>query len=234
MSVDVDVPNATTLWEAAYSRFETPAEEVNKFVRRLRRLGVADLPRDVRIVELFCGRGNGLEALARLGFRNLEGVDLSPRLIAQYKGSARCYVADSRYLPFADGSRDVVIVQGGLHHLMSLPDDLAQVLAEVRRVLRDEGRLVVVEPWLTPFLRLVHLLCGFGIVRKFSGKLDALATMIQYERETYEQWLGQPGLVRSTFQQYFEPTYLSTRWGKCSFVGAPRRQPMNRTVSARA
>ena len=53
MSVDVDVPNATTLWEAAYSRFETPAEEVNKFVRRLRRLGVADLPPDVRIVELF-------------------------------------------------------------------------------------------------------------------------------------------------------------------------------------
>jgi ubiquinone/menaquinone biosynthesis C-methylase UbiE len=191
----------------------------------LRRLGVADLPRSVRIVELFCGRGNGPEALARLGFRNLEGVDLSPRLIAQYKGSARCYVADCRYLPFADGSRDVVIVQGGLHHLMSLPDDLAQVLAEVRRVLRDEGKLVVVEPWLTPFLRLVHLLCGFGMVRKFSGKLDALATMIQYERKTYEQWLGQPGLVRSTLQQYFEPTYLSTRWGTCSFVGAPRRQP---------
>ena len=93
---------------------------------------------------------------------------------------------------------------------------------------------MVVEPWLTPFLRLVHLLCGFEIVRKFSGKLDALATMIQDQRETYEQWLGQPGLVRSTFQQYFEPTYLSTRWGKCSFVGAPRRQPMNRMVSARA
>ena len=222
MSVDVDVPDATRLWEAAYSRFETPAEEVNKFVRRLRRLGVADLPRDVRIVELFCGRGNGLEALARLGFRNLEGVDLSPRLIAQYKGSARCYVADCRYLPFADDSRDVVIVQGGLHHLMSLPDDLAQVLAEVRRVLRDQGRLVVVEPWLTPFLSFVHWVCGRKMARRLFSKIDSLATMIEHEHKTYYQWLSQSGCVLDTFDRYFVSKHSACRWGKLMFVGRKR------------
>jgi hypothetical protein len=67
-------------WEAEYLRFETQEEEIRKFTERLRRLGVGGWPRETKIVELFCGRGNGLHALARLGFRNLEGVDLSPRL----------------------------------------------------------------------------------------------------------------------------------------------------------
>jgi SAM-dependent methyltransferase len=104
---------------------------------------------DAHIVELLCGRSNGLEALAQLGFHRLEGVDLSSRLLTQYKGFGMCYVADCRQLPFADHSKDILIVQGGLHHLSFLPGDLEQVLSEVRRVLRKSGRFVVVEPWLT-------------------------------------------------------------------------------------
>ena len=71
-------------WEAAYLRFETPEQEIQKFMKRLRKLGADEWPRDSEIVELFCGRGNGLHALERLGFRRLEGADLSPRLLAQY------------------------------------------------------------------------------------------------------------------------------------------------------
>ena len=49
-------------WEAAYLRFETPEEERRKFLRRLRILGAPHWPRDAEVVELFCGRGNGLRA----------------------------------------------------------------------------------------------------------------------------------------------------------------------------
>ena len=174
-------------WEAAYVRFETPEQEIRKFMRRLTKLGIDRLPRDARVVELFCGRGNGLRALERLGFTHLEGVDLSPRLIALYDGIAHCYVCDCRKLPFPDQSRDMLIVQGGLHHLSTLPEDLAHTLAEMRRVLRSDGRVVIVEPWLTPFLKLVHLISGVRMVRRCSAKLDALATMIDYERSTYER-----------------------------------------------
>src|SRR5215472_11008212 len=91
-------------WEAAYLRFETPEEEIRKFVQRLNRLGARHWQLDAKIVELFCGRGNGLVALHRLGFTHLEGVDLSPRLIAQYQGPAKCMVGDCRKLPFAHSS----------------------------------------------------------------------------------------------------------------------------------
>jgi SAM-dependent methyltransferase len=209
-------------WEAAYLRFETPQEEIQKFVSRLRKLGAAKWPRDAEIVELFCGRGNGLTALEWLGFTHVEGVDLSPRLIAQYRGPAKCFVGDCRQLPLADRSKDVLIVQGGLHHLPTLPDDLEKTFSEMQRVLRKDGRVVLVEPWLTPFLKFVHAISENPLARRLSNKMDALATMIQFERRTYEQWLTQPDLIRKLAHAHFSPVHESFEWGKWNFVGHPR------------
>ena len=208
-------------WESAYVRFETPQQEIRKFVRRLRKLKIDQLSQDTRIVELFCGRGNGLHALARLGFTHLEGVDLSSRLVAIYQGPAQCYVADCRKLPFSAESKDLLIVQGGLHHLPKLPDDLSQSFAEMHRVLRENGRLVVVEPWRTPFLRLVHPISELRLVRRCSTKLDAFATMTHYERVTYEQWLRQPEAILKLARAHFSPCQELFRWGKWMFVGTP-------------
>jgi len=206
-------------WEAAYLRFETPQQEVRKFISRLRRLGAIDWPREARIVELFCGRGNGLRALAELGFANLEGIDLSPALVAQHSGPGRVTVGDCRQLPFEDESKDVLIVQGGLHHLPVLPQDLELTLSEAKRVLKPNGLFCAVEPWRTPFLLLVHRICKNGIARRFSSRLDALATMIEHERQTYEQWLRQPDLIRLCLDCFFSPRVLNVAWGKLIFVG---------------
>jgi ubiquinone/menaquinone biosynthesis C-methylase UbiE len=221
---NLPAPNAlaTDPWEAAYLRFETPRQEIQKFVARLRKLGANDWPRDSEIVELFCGRGNGLHALQQLGFSRLEGVDLSPRLIAQYQGPAKCTVADCRQLPFADHTKDVLIVQGGLHHLPALPQDLEQTFAEMQRVLRKEGRVLFVEPWLTHFLKFVHALSENPLARRLSNKMDALATMIEHEKRTYEQWLTQPDSIVKLARTHFLPIHESFSWGKWNFVGKPR------------
>jgi SAM-dependent methyltransferase len=209
-------------WEAAYLRFETPEQEIRKFAARLQRLGASAWPKDLRIAELFCGRGNGLHALESLGFHDLEGVDLSPRLIAQYQGRAKCLVADCRQLPFATRSKDVAIVQGGLHHLLKLPEDLDETFGEIRRVLTSEGIALFVEPWFTPFLRFVHLIAVNPVCRRMSPRLDALATMIDYERHTYEQWLSQPEQIARLARKHFEPLHESFAWGKWNFIGRPR------------
>jgi ubiquinone/menaquinone biosynthesis C-methylase UbiE len=209
------------VWESAYLSFETPEEEIQKFIRRLTQLGAKQWPRDAAVVELFCGRGNGLHALQRLGFRAIEGVDLSPRLLRQYKGYGRLYEGDCRHLPFADRSKDVLIVQGGLHHLNKLPDDLKKTFAEMQRVLSKDGRVVIVEPWLTPFLRLVHATTGLRIARASSAKLRAFATMVENERPNYDAWLRNPLVIRSLSRACFRPVYESFRWGKWSFVGKP-------------
>jgi ubiquinone/menaquinone biosynthesis C-methylase UbiE len=216
------IPPTTDPWEAAYLRFETPEQEIQKFIARLQKLGAHEWPRDAEVVELFCGRGNGLNALQQLGFIRVEGVDLSPRLIAQYQGPATCTVADCRQLPFSDRTKDVLIVQGGLHHLPALPEDLEQTFAEMQRVLRKDGRVLFVEPWLTPFLKFVHAVSENPLARRLSNKMDALATMIRFEKRTYVQWLTQPDRIAKLAHTHFVPIHESFSWGKWNFVGKPR------------
>lgn len=210
-------------WEASYLRFEAPHEEIRKFIGRLRKIGASQWPRDARILELFCGRGNGLVALERLGFTRILGVDLSPTLVGMCRGRARCFVGDCRFLPVRAGSQDVAIVQGGLHHLPALPEDLTHVVAEVHRVLKPGGLFVVVEPWRTPFLEVVHRVGCSALARRLWGRMDALATMIEHEGETYQRWLRHPDLISTLLCERFEPCVKQQRWGKFIFVGrAPR------------
>lgn len=209
-------------WEQAYARFETPQQEIEKFIKRLHELGANDWKKDAAIVEIFCGRGNGLHALEKLCFTHIEGADLSASLLAQYAGPAVTHVADCRALPFADASKDIIIVQGGLHHLPAFPDDLVQTLREVRRVLKADGKFVVIEPWPTPFLHVVHWFCNQPWARHMNGRLDALATMIEHERTTYEQWLGNSGAVLAALRENFETELLRIGWGKIMFVGRPK------------
>ena len=212
-----------TAWEEAYRRFETSEQEIGKFQRRLRQLGADAWSRESRILELFCGRANGLVALHRMGFDRLSGGDLSTALLSEYDGPGDLFTTDARVLPLATGSQDVVVIQGGLHHLPELPRDLELVLAEVRRVLAADGRLVVVEPWRTPFLDFVHWCCRRPLARRAWPRLDALATMIELEIDTYEQWLRQPEPVSRELEAHFEPRHSRRAWGKLLFVGTPRR-----------
>ena len=208
-------------WEDAYLRFETPEQEIRKFTRRLHALGADGWPRGTRMLELFCGRGNGMVALERLGFTALHGVDLSPRLVRLYRGRGRCAAGDCRALPIRSASHDVAIVQGGLHHLPDVVVDLPVVIGEVQRVLKPGGRFVVVEPWLTPFLRAVHAVCA-SPARHAWTRLDALATMIEYEGDTYQRWLRSGAFILSRLSAAFEPEIRREQWGKLLFIGRNR------------
>lgn len=206
-------------WEQAYLDFESPAEERAKFLRRYQTLGVDRWPRDLAVAELFCGRGNGLRTLQHLGFRDIEGVDLSPRLLQQYDGAARLYVGDCRDLQWPDACKDVVIVQGGLHHLPSLPHDLSAVLKEVARVLRPGGRFVLIEPWRTAFLTVAHAITNRRLVRRFYRKGDALARMTERESATYENWLARPQEILALLAAEFSTEKQVISWGKLMYIG---------------
>jgi hypothetical protein len=52
--------------------------------------------------------------------------------------------------------------------------------------------------------------------------MEALATMIQFERRTYYQWLSQPELIKKIARAHFVPVYESFAWGKWNFIGTPK------------
>lgn len=219
--LETEVPT-DPVWEAAYARFETPRQERAKFRSRLRLMGAETWDRDARVVELFCGRGNGLTALAEMGFSRVEGVDLSGTLLADYQGPARLYQGDCRALGFPSASRDVVVIHGGLHHLPDFPRGLAAVLPEIQRILTPGGRFAFVEPWLTPFLHGVHGLCGLPWLRRRWPKLDALAVMIEGEKSVYFPWLQGRRAIVPLLDRHFVAHKRQASLGKFLYVGSRR------------
>jgi len=93
-----------------------------------------------RVLDVGCGRGNYLAALASRGHEAI-GLDLSPGLArASAEASlGATAVADASVLPFADGTFDAALA---MHMLYHLPEPAAG-LRELRRVTRDGGTVLI-------------------------------------------------------------------------------------------
>ena len=104
-----------------------------------------------RLLDVGCGTGALLRAAAeRFPRASLIGVDLSFPMLGAAGASrarARFVNADAADLPFASASIDVVVTASSLH-FWSEPE---AGLAEIARVLRPQGRLVVTD-WCGDFL----------------------------------------------------------------------------------
>ena len=142
--------------------------------------------RSVRPLELATGTGliakNIVNAAA-----HIEATDASTEMIAEAKRdnqSAKLHfsVQDMFRLPYADKSFDVVIVSNALH-IVSLPE---KALAEIRRVLRDDG--VLIAPTFT------HAGNSFsGKVKAFFMKLAGFPLHSRWTSEEYLCFLRQNG-----------------------------------------
>jgi SAM-dependent methyltransferase len=98
------------------------------------------------IVEIGGGSGNFKEFFAahHAGAGRLIATDIVP--------THHCDLAvDAMAMPFADGSLDNLVMMDVLHHL---PYPL-QFFAEAQRVLRPGGRVVMMEPYISPASRVI-------------------------------------------------------------------------------
>lgn len=117
------------------------------FVDRTAVLAALDVPPGAAVLDLGCGRGEWAHALsAGLGAQGcVVAADLwTEALGALHRAGVACVRADARRaLPFAAAAFDRVLLALLVHHLDA--PARAALLAEVRRVLRAGGRLVLVE-----------------------------------------------------------------------------------------
>jgi SAM-dependent methyltransferase len=92
-----------------------------------------------RCLDVACGTGLHHEAIRSSG-RSIIGIDLSrdQLRVAQQRGRATLLHASATALPFADQSFPLAVCT----FLHTDIDDMAPVFAEIRRVLRPQGRLI--------------------------------------------------------------------------------------------
>ncbi len=111
-----------------------------------------------RVLDACCGTGDLAIAARRAGAREVVGVDFSARMLERARakdGSVDWVEGDLLALPFDDGGFDAATVGFGVRNVGDLP----RALAELRRVLRPDGRLAILEittphGLLAPFYRL--------------------------------------------------------------------------------
>ena len=98
------------------------------------------------VLDAGCGEGYGLAMLALAGPSRLVGVDVAEdaleRARSRVAGVAEVVNADIRDLPFDDHSVDVVVCFEVIEHV----DRQDEALAELRRVLRPDGALLISSP----------------------------------------------------------------------------------------
>lgn len=102
----------------------------------------------LQVLDLGCGDGVS-EIFMQRCFPNwkVKGIDVSKESIAMAKQqrlpNAVFDIYDGVHIPFADSSFDIIFVAGVLHHVAF--DLHAAMLAEMKRVLKRGGRLIIYE-----------------------------------------------------------------------------------------
>lgn len=111
------------------------------------------LHQDLDVLDVACGPGILACELADHA-RHVTGIDITPAMIGQArerqvaKGMTNLtwHVGDAIALPFADSSFDRVTTRYSFHHM----PEPAAVLAEIKRVCRPDGRIVVIDATPSP------------------------------------------------------------------------------------
>lgn len=149
------------------------------------------------LLDVGCGTGAILSQVSSGVSRC--GIDLSPQMIERAKETlkeqAELVVGDAEALPWQDETFDTVCCTFSFHHYPK-PE---KVLAEMNRVLKSGGRLILADPWLPPVLRqLLNALLRYSDDGDFHS----------YSRREIGRMLESHGFLVRSFEQPTNDSFL--------------------------
>ena len=150
-----------------------------------------------RVLDIAAGTGTSARAFTRAG-ATCVACDFSLGMLAvgarRPVPGVRFCAGDATRLPFADGAFDAVTISFGLRNVAD-PD---RALAEMHRVTRPGGRLVICEFSHLPVRGLDRLYQRYlaAVLPVIAGRLSANAGAYQYLAESIRDWPAQGDLAR--------------------------------------
>lgn len=153
-------------------------------------LDLAALRGDEAILDVGCGNGRYLAELRSRNHRGfLCGADLSEGMLRTARpsiGDGPLLVSDAQRLPFREATFDAALAMHMLYHV----PDRALALAEIRRVVRDDGLALVLTNSESHFRELDELLIACADATVGSSRVRSRASLTLFKSETAGQELG--------------------------------------------
>jgi SAM-dependent methyltransferase len=121
-----------------------PAHVVEHYLRKRTEFVARHHPPPARLLDVGCGTGALAARLAGSGY-DVTGVDPSDRMLEVMRRRApgiEAVHAGGEALPFGDGAFDLALTVATLHHVAA-PDAVRAVLAEMARVVRPGGHVLI-------------------------------------------------------------------------------------------
>jgi ubiquinone/menaquinone biosynthesis C-methylase UbiE len=150
------------------------------------------------ILDVGCGTGSHLELYQRYKCQ-LYGLDLSPSMLAvaqeRLGDTAQLDLGDATNMPYEDRKFDLVISMLALHEMD--PETRSAVLDEMKRVLKDNGRILLIDFHTGPYQPLQ------GWISKLIILISEMAAGRVHYRN-HRHFLAQGGLFGLTTQHNLE------------------------------
>ncbi len=136
---------------------------------------------DAAVLDIGCGTGEFERLLLTENPQQvITGVDISEKMLLMAKQKCRTYpnvsfrTASVSALPFADNSFDVVVSASAFHYF----DDPTLALKEIKRVLKPEGRVIILD-WCKDYL--LCRICDF-VLKFFDPAYRQCYTQKEFHR----------------------------------------------------
>lgn len=136
-------------WEEGYKTGSAPREWFLPFTT-IKEFIEKHCPKESKSLVIGCGTSSLSNDMFETGYKDLESMDYSPEAISQMKNMyphLKWTVGDVREMEYSTGTFDTIIDKGTLDCLFFLDETnemILQMLSEVYRVLKPEGRYCVV------------------------------------------------------------------------------------------
>ena len=202
-------------WRSKYGPRGKLNSRVEQFTVRLAEL----CSPPAHILDMGCGTGEIAAAIDQMGYQ-VTACDFAEEMIAIARRSSTsvnwvCLEPDWQALPFPDGSFDGIVASSVFEYL----DDVPSVAAELSRVLRPDGVLLLTVPnpcnWVRKLEARVHSLPLFHrlspVLRKVQ-RIDSYAAYLRLSRNRFAEQEWQSLLGAAHFTALDEREFSREAW----------------------
>jgi ubiquinone/menaquinone biosynthesis C-methylase UbiE len=151
-----------------------------------------------RVLDIGCGGGEQAAALASAGIPHVHAIDASPYMVAHAKESyphIPFAVRAAERTGYADADFDAVCLSFVFHEIP--PKFAEQAIAEIHRILKPGGDLIIAEPSVLqvqlPLRELFRRFGWRGLYFRFLAKHTHEPFVVPWQARNQVEWLSQNG-----------------------------------------